>query len=398
MNTKNFFVTYNMVSPPEDNFIEDYVQEETSQNPLEKLKYFIQKKQEAPKQDTIIENQEFQNDDNISFAELVKQEKLPIYITSSYRKGSKTKNGSASNHSKLDIKGNPLAYDIQPFFNGQIDKSENGFNKLRDAMYSNPRVMNWLKQHGFGILEEITPDIMRRTGATGKHFHVGIDSAARKMTTEKTGLQYAQQGAKFVEYAPFEAVQETVLNIPEFNYDLLKPDDETLLDEVLNEVIEEEDNKKSTYTKDYSIHSNMTFNTKRDFIKIMAPIIKRELDKIGQTSHLYNVLAQMALESGWGKHQSGKNNFAGLKATSSEKGTMRRTKEYEGQQVISKFKDFDSIEEFAKYYIDRLNKKFHAFAEGDYTSNIKQRGYFTANESQYRQNLNSIKQSIQNLV
>lgn len=396
MDTKNFFVTYNMVSPPEDIFTENTVQEE-KHNPLERLKHFVQKKQEVPKEDTIIENQEFKNDD-ISFAELVKQEKLPIYITSSYRKESKTKNGSVSNHSKLDTKGNPLAYDIQPFFNGQIDKSENGFNKLRDAMYSNPRVMNWLKQHGFGILEEITPDIMRRTGATGKHFHVGVDAIARKMTTERTGLQYAQQGAKFVEYIPFESLPETILNIPEFNYDLLQPEDETLLDEVLNEVVEEEDNKKATYTKDYSSHSNMKFNTKRDFIKTMAPIIKKELDKIGQTFHLYNVLAQMALESGWGKHQSGKNNFAGLKATSSEKGTMRRTKEYEGQQVVSKFKDFDSIEEFAKYYVDRLNRKFRAFDSGDYTANIKRRGYFTANENQYRQNLNSIKQSIQNLV
>lgn len=60
------------------------------------------------------------------------------------------------------------------------------------------------------------------------------------------------------------------------------------------------------------------------------------------------VAAQWALESGWGKKQSGKYNFFGIKATGNEPGTTVKTREVvRGQSVIvnAKFKDYASLED-----------------------------------------------------
>lgn len=133
-----------------------------------------------------------ENYEDLTFEELVEQENLPLIITSGYRKGSKTKQGKSSNHSRLDSKGNPLAYDIQPFFNGKVDKSEEGFTKLLNILYNNPRVVRWLEYNNKGILEEITPSVMKRTGATGPHLHIGPDTWAKNMSNTRyqniTGL------------------------------------------------------------------------------------------------------------------------------------------------------------------------------------------------------------------
>lgn len=127
---------------------------------------------------------------NISFEDLIKQENLPIKITSGYRgkdgfRGGKTASGKQSNHNKLDSQGNPLAYDIQPFFGGKIDRSTEGFNKLLNILYSNQRVVNWLQDNNRGILEEFTPEVMKKTGATGPHLHIGPDSSAVQMTLNR---------------------------------------------------------------------------------------------------------------------------------------------------------------------------------------------------------------------
>lgn len=39
--------------------------------------------------------------------------------------------------------------------------------------------MEWFKQHKFGILDETTPEMLKRTGGTGVHYHIGPDQIAR---------------------------------------------------------------------------------------------------------------------------------------------------------------------------------------------------------------------------
>lgn len=138
---------------------------------------------------------------DLSFEELIKQENLPIRITSGFRgesdfRGGKTKQGKRSNHNKRDEQGNPMAYDIVP--------TDGNFEGLLNKMYSNPRVVEWFKSKGYGILEETNPEVMRRTGATGKHLHIGPDSWARQMFEKR--LLKGQEGLKFP-FMTFEAVE-----------------------------------------------------------------------------------------------------------------------------------------------------------------------------------------------
>lgn len=130
-------------------------------------------------------NQVSQNSNlaNMSFEDLIKTYNLPIQISSGYRgkngfRGGKTKSGKQSNHNKLDEHGHPMAYDIQPLVNGKVDKSDSAFANLRNILANNQDVKEWFSMRNWGILDETTPQMMAKTGATGKHFHIGPDRAA----------------------------------------------------------------------------------------------------------------------------------------------------------------------------------------------------------------------------
>jgi len=72
------------------------------------------------------------------------------------------------------------------------------------------------------------------------------------------------------------------------------------------------------------------------------------------------VAAQWALESGYGKHTSGKNNFFGLKGEGSE----RETKEFiNGQWVTIKagFIDFPDLQTCVTYLVDRWYRDYQRF-------------------------------------
>ena len=133
----------------------------------------------------LINNQVSQNSNlaNMSFEDLIKTYNLPIQISSGYRgkngfRGGKTKSGKQSNHNKLDEHGHPMAYDIQPLVNGKVDKSDSAFANLRNTLANNQDVKEWFRMRDWGILDETTPQMMAKTGATGKHFHIGPDRAA----------------------------------------------------------------------------------------------------------------------------------------------------------------------------------------------------------------------------
>ena len=130
-------------------------------------------------------NQVSQNSNlaNMSFEDLIKTYNLPIQISSGYRgkngfRGGKTKSGKQSNHNKLDEYRHPMAYDIQPLVNGKVDKSDSAFANLRNILANNQDVKEWFRMRDWGILDETTPQMMAKTGATGKHFHIGPDRAA----------------------------------------------------------------------------------------------------------------------------------------------------------------------------------------------------------------------------
>lgn len=68
------------------------------------------------------------------------------------------------------------------------------------------------------------------------------------------------------------------------------------------------------------------------------------------------IASQSALETGWGKSPSGKNNYFGQKASSKEAGTTKGTWEVQGGKSVTtsaKFKDYDDLDSSIK---DRMNK------------------------------------------
>lgn len=88
-----------------------------------------------------------------------------IKVTSTYRPGAVTTNGSPSWHSK------GLAVDIVPV-NGD-------FTEMEKALMSNPKIVKYLYDNNLGILDEYSEEgVKRNTGSTGKHFHIGRDKLA----------------------------------------------------------------------------------------------------------------------------------------------------------------------------------------------------------------------------
>lgn len=87
--------------------------------------------------------------------------------------------------------------------------------------------------------------------------------------------------------------------------------------------------------------------------------VKAAAAKAG-AKHPSVVAAQWALESGWGKHTSGKNNYFGLKGSGSE----RETKEFiNGQWVTIKagFIDFPDLQTCVSYLVDRWYRDYKQF-------------------------------------
>lgn len=207
---------------------------------------------------------------NKKFADMLKENNIPAHISSGFRgagsfRGGRTKSGRRSNHNRILENGDPGAHDITPDLNADIFKKAAAYKKehklsvqgdnsrsykgsalttretfdiLRQVMYSNQNVVNWFRSNRKGILEEVEHAVTSRTGATGPHFHCGLDGWAKDYFNErltkgfrgegwvgdfvdkylKGEIQKGQEGMKidFVGYEPTGKVESNV----QFNEDL----------------------------------------------------------------------------------------------------------------------------------------------------------------------------------
>ena len=178
------------------------------------------------------------NKETISLPDLLKQEGVNFTITSGYRPNAVTKSGHKSNHS---IEGG--AYDIKPT-NGKT------FEDLKNEIYSNPTIVQWMNDHGWGIIEETTPEVMAKTGATGKHWHFGPDSMGvtnfkKRLEEYNNKVQKGEQGLKFEdtlsEYNP-EPPKLNTKNLLMFK-DLLYSDD--LSDDDYDQIFRDNSNENT---------------------------------------------------------------------------------------------------------------------------------------------------------
>lgn len=98
------------------------------------------------------------HEDLVSFREELAQKFPGLRYTSGFRPGAQTKSGNPSRHGKgeaWDVEDNPEVFEY--------------LNNTKEGL-------GLLTRYGLGILDETSPEVMKRTGATGKHFHIGKDS------------------------------------------------------------------------------------------------------------------------------------------------------------------------------------------------------------------------------
>ena len=114
---------------------------------------------------------------------LLKEAGLNIRVTSGYRKPGAV--GTAGNRSWHPRHG---AVDIVPM-------GKTTFEDIEEVLHTNPTIVKYMLDNGFGLLDEsgrsqASKDTMKRTGATGAHFHIGRDSKPAALYKQRA-VQYS---------------------------------------------------------------------------------------------------------------------------------------------------------------------------------------------------------------
>ena len=118
---------------------------------------------------------------NTDIEDLLKQEGITsvngkkIKFGSRSRRADNTSYGVKNSHHKEIDKHNGYANARDISIVGGTDKDYSDFRKM---LLDNDRIRQWFSQKKWGIINEITPYVMRRTNATGRHFHFGPDQWA----------------------------------------------------------------------------------------------------------------------------------------------------------------------------------------------------------------------------
>ncbi len=124
-----------------------------------------------------------------------------LRLTSGFRQGAKTKQGNQSKHSlgeAIDIENNKEVYNY---------------------LYNTKEGISLLNKYNLGIIDETTPEMMKKTGATGEHYHIGTDSYYVKQaknrykelvgtTTELNNLSISTGSVTF-EGVPYNQEEDT---------------------------------------------------------------------------------------------------------------------------------------------------------------------------------------------
>lgn len=174
--------------------------------------------------------------------------------------------------------------------------------------------------------------------------------------------------------------------LPRFNTEEREePRPQTVASPIIDstETSEEEPRAEKESNPTYTTSANTTsssFKSKNEFKATMLPIYERILSQMGlNTAYAKALVAQDGLESAWGTKPSGKFNFGGIKG----KGSVKRTREViNGKDVYinDSFRDFDSLEDYAKYKISLLNNNRYKAFTGDisgFADRVFRGGYAT---------------------
>jgi len=176
---------------------------------------------------------------------------------------------------------------------------------------------------------------------------------------------------------------------PEFNISSEPKATEDQTDDTLESVLADAFSTRQAQQKQAT-----TFQSKDEFLAAMTPVAKEVADELGVSHKI--ILAQAALESGFGAKAKG-NAFFGIKSHSKAGGqTFTTHEEVDGQLVKTQadFRQYDTPEDSIRGYPDFLksNPRYrHFLAAGNEDSQLmalQESGYAT--DSKYAQKLKAI--------
>lgn len=135
------------------------------------------------------------------------------------------------------------------------------------------------------------------------------------------------------------------------------------------------DTKANTSTQsnstDTKTSSRTTFTDKGKFVQTLNQAFKRALRKAGKDANLSLMLvAQDALECNWGKSVLGDNNFGNITTTGND---------WHKKTGNHKWKDFKSIDDYAEYKVQFLDRARYRFYDLPNLNNIQQSMQILAN-------------------
>lgn len=168
----------------------------------------------------------------------------------------------------------------------------------------------------------------------------------------------------------------------------IKPVQETVQAKTVSEQIPQNttESEQQTHTQKTESKNGKIYINPQDFVKDMTEAYTKALTARGiSTDYAKMLVAQDALESNWGKSSLAKDfNFGGIKAVKGAPFVEKETKEYDSKKGMhktkSKFRKFNSLDDYVNYKIDLLSgKRYQAFT-GDpsqFYSRVKAGGYAT---------------------
>ncbi len=163
-----------------------------------------------------------------------------------------------------------------------------------------------------------------------------------------------------------------------------------------------EESLKKFYDSIPTVQDIRNFESQEDFVQKLMPYAKKAVE--GMSMNPLVLLAQAALETGWGKHVPANNNFYGIKAGSSWKGDVQKLSsgEYEdGEYVdrVSSFRAYSDVLESMRDYVKLItgNDRYRHAAKSSfdpdrYFDEIQKAGYAT--DPRYADKLKAISRKI----
>lgn len=196
-------------------------------------------------------------------------------------------------------------------------------------------------------------------------------------------IQYQQTTNK--DFSTQEPVEEPIIGYqPRFRPK--EPEvEETTVTETTPEakpVSQEQPQGEETTQKSISIKSKR-YTDRNEFVKDLTEAYTKALKARGiDTAYAKMLVAQDALESGWGKHYAGNYNFGNIiiPAGSTESYTEGRDHDAQGNIITQKFRNYSSLDEWVNAKIDLLSKNRYQAFTGDsspsaFYDRIKRGGY-----------------------